>query len=395
MTPYSNSNGQYSYIYAKLISEGASPQQMSSKLWWTSKLEKKYLDEAGNYSPVNQYHFNAAKLNDFLTDFAKQKGINIIEDEIKDVLVNSENNISELIGEQRNYKSDFYIDCTGFKKLLISKLGAKWKSHGEYLKMKSTITFSTETVHNFDMWTVAKAMDYGWMFTIPTWGRTGNGYIFDSDYIDKDKAKEEVEKLLGKEIEVNKHFNFDPGALDKSWINNCVAIGLSSSFIEPLEATSIGTSIQQAIILVNKIINYNQKAIDMYNKSIDSIIENIRDYIALHYITKKTNSQFWKDIQHIKLPDSLQANLELWRYKLPVREDFKFASEHTLFKEVNYIMAMHGLGLFDKNSIRKEYGMNPANLRLQADAFMAKHEDELSKAVSVTHRQVIERFRLL
>jgi tryptophan halogenase len=88
-------------------------------------------------------------------------------------------------------------------------------------------------------------MDYGWMFRIPVWGRHGNGYIYDSDYIDEHQAKLEAEKYLGYEVEVAKKIDFDPGALDKVWINNCVAIGLSASFVEPLEASSIGTSIQQ------------------------------------------------------------------------------------------------------------------------------------------------------
>jgi len=394
-SPYSDSTDQYNYMYAKLIGQGAKPKQMSSKIWWDSKVEAKWLHEAGKSSPVNQYHFNSLMLNTFLEKFAIQKGINIIDDEINEVLIDSKNNITGLIGVKKKYKSDFYIDCTGFKRLLISKLGAKWKSHKQYLKMKAAITFTTETPNIINTWTTAKAMDYGWMFSIPTYGRVGNGYIYDSDYISNDKAKKEIEKTLNQEVKINKEIKFDPGALDQCWINNCVAIGLCSSFIEPLEASSIGTSIQQVFLLANRLINYNEQTIAVYNKSVDSIIENIRDFVVLHYLTKKENTQFWKDVQNIKLPDSLQNKLDLWRFKLPIKEDFAFASEYTLFKPAHFILVMHGLNLFNKDSIRKEYEMNASLISFYNDWMLSKHNEIMTNTVAVPHRQIIEKIRSL
>ena len=116
-------------------------------------------------------------------------------------------------------------------------------------------------MHNYNPYTTATAMKAGWMFSIPVWGRTGNGYIFDSDVITKEQAHKEVEQKLQKEVEVKKQINFDPGYLKKSWIKNCFAVGLSANFVEPLEASSIGTSIQQAYLLSHYIINYNQNTI--------------------------------------------------------------------------------------------------------------------------------------
>jgi tryptophan halogenase len=103
-------------------------------------------------------------------------------------------------------------------------LGAKWQSYKKFLKMKEAIIFPTEDKENYNVYTTAKAMDNGWMFQIPTYERQGNGYIFDSDYINAEQAKEEVEKLLNTKIEVTKNIKFDPGALDKTWIKNCVAV---------------------------------------------------------------------------------------------------------------------------------------------------------------------------
>ena len=199
-------NGLYPTVYGKLLSDGSPNHTFNPSLTWKNKVYANHLDPDSD-APFNQYHFNTNKLNDFLTKIAEIRGINVIDDEILDIELNELGEIGKLVGELNTYSSDFYIDCTGFKKLLISKLGATWKSHAKYLKMKSAIVFPTEEKEEYNMWTTAQAMDYGWMFNIPVWGRCGNGYIFDSDYITADQAKLEVEKFLGKEITIGKHIN--------------------------------------------------------------------------------------------------------------------------------------------------------------------------------------------
>jgi len=306
-------------------------------------------------------------LHDFLIKTAKAAGIGVFEDDISSVNLDEEGNISTLTGGKKEYSYDFYIDSTGFKKLLIGKLGAKWQSYGKYLKMKSAITFQTSDTDEYDMWTVARAMDYGWLFRIPVWGRHGNGYIFDSDYISTEKAKAEVEKLYGGEITIGKEFKFDPGCVDRAWIKNCCAIGLSSSFVEPLEASSIGTSIQQAFLLMHKIAAYDEHVINSYNKSFTSIMDNIRDFVVLQYVTNKTNTQFWKDVAQLELPDSLQTNLDMWRNKLPIGEDFSMISDYALFTQDNFTVVMDGLNLFNRDSIRLEYERTYSHVKKEAE----------------------------
>jgi len=346
-------NGQYPTVYGKLISSRAPIRTLNPSLSWENKVYARHLDSNAG-SPYNQYHFNTNKLNDFLTKVAELRGIDIIDDEILDAELNGTGEIGKLVGEQNSYVSDFYIDCTGFKKLLISKLGATWQSHSKYLKMKSAIVFPTEEKEEYNMWTTAQAMDYGWMFNIPVWGRNGNGYIFDSDYITADQARTEVEKFLGHEITVGKHINFDPGHLDRVWIKNCCAIGLSANFIEPLEATSIGTSIQQAFLLMHRLPNYNEETIENYNKDTHDIMINIRDFVILHYITDKNNTQFWKDIAKIELPESLKENLKRWRINLPIADDFNKQTSYVLFRDAHYLQVLAGLNLFDVESIKNE-----------------------------------------
>jgi tryptophan halogenase len=384
--PFNKKFAQYSYVYGRQISKSLS--YLVNDIPKNNKLSKYFINRQDEL-PWNQFHFNTHKLNEFLIKRARMMGINVIDDEIEDVLLNQEGDIETLKGKAGNYTYDFFVDATGFKRPLMNKLGAKWVSYSKYLKMKSAIVFPTPDEDNYNIWTLARAMDYGWLFRIPTWGRYGNGYIYDSDYITAEQAKEEVEKYFGREITVGKQINFDPGALDRVWIKNCCAVGLSASFVEPLEASSIGTSIQQAFILMHKLSNYDDAVVQSYNKSINDIMENIRDFVILHYQTKKNNTQFWIDCANAEIPDSLASKLKLWRNKLPIAEDFSGMSDYILFNVANYIMVMEGLDLFNRDAIKKEYESNPDYIKQDAKLTIDRELQIDSSVDTVTHKEMI------
>jgi tryptophan halogenase len=350
--PFNNKIGQYPYVYSRQISNNSN--RVNSQLLWDNKLSEHFLNSR-QVAPFNQYHFDTHKLNDFLIKFANKSGINTIVDDIKDVVFKETGEIDYVVGDIKTYNYDFYIDSTGFKRLLIGKMGAHWVSFSEFLKMKSAVVFQTPTNEEYDLWTLAKAMDYGWRFQLTTQDHIGNGYVFDSDYVSLDKIKEELDKEMGFDVNIAKTFSFDPGHLDTPWVKNCVAIGLSGSFVEPLEATSIGTTIQQTYLLMHKLLNYSEKDIKTYNNSFTSIMNNLRDFIFLHYITKKETTDFWKDVRGITPPNSLLNSLELWKNKLPIKEDFSNQSQYCLFWDDNFTVVMHGLGLFNIDSIKAEY----------------------------------------
>jgi len=337
--------------YLKLITEKVEQKKLNNPLLWENKVDSSFINKK-NRLPTNQYHFNTFKLNEFLNKKSIERKINIIEDEIKYVLLDEKRFITKIIGEKKEYTSDLYIDCTGLKRLLISKLGAKWQSYSKYLKMNEAIAFPTKDTEEYNMFTISKAMKCGWLWRIPTFGRWGNGYVFNSNYINANQAKKEAEEYIGHEVEIFKNIKFDAGALDKVWINNCVAIGLSANFVEPLEATSIGTSIQQAFLLMHNLPNYNQSIINYYNNQVNCIMNNIRDFIVLHYITKRKDSNFWKDINKNEIPDSLKENLSKWQCRLPIREDF-LQSNYLLFYECNWINVLYGLNLLNIDNFKK------------------------------------------
>jgi len=350
--------GQYHSGYGYFIKDNVPPLRLGQKYYVENNLPKAEVRNflLQNTSPANQYHFNTVKLNEFLSQLCLERGINIINDEVKDVVINEEG-IDKLIGERYEHNYDFYVDSTGFQKLLISKLGAKWQSYSQYLKMNEAIAFQTKDTDNYNSWTLAKAMSAGWMWRIPVWERWGNGYVFDNNYINAEQAKKEVEDYLGYEITIGKNVTFNPGCLDNVWIKNCVAIGLSANFVEPLEASSIGTSIQQAFLLVHYLPNYKKtKGIEIYNKKINHIMHNIRDFIILHYLNEKNDTPFWSELDRTNIPDSLKEKLEVWKHRLPISEDFE-NSNYYLFTAAHHLLVLYGNNHFDVGSIRQEYDM--------------------------------------
>tara|TARA_B110000037_G_scaffold13975_1_gene14705 strand:+ start:1684 stop:3171 length:1488 start_codon:yes stop_codon:yes gene_type:complete len=385
---------QYPFVFANMIKDDVHSDQMSNKGFWENKINNWYIEN--NQVPVAQFHFDTFKLNEYLTSHAGARGINIIDDEITKVNHDDEGNISTIESDTATYDYDFYIDCTGMRRVLMSTLGAKWESHKEYLHTNSAIVFQTPDTDNYNMWSLAKGMKHGWMFRTPTYGRWGNGYIFDSEYLTPEGAKAEVEEVLGHEITIGKHIKFDPGALDNAWIKNCCAIGLSSSFIEPLEASSIGSSIQQMFMLVHNLHNYNDDTVDRYNRSFKSLIENIRDFIVLHFVCPRVDTEFWRKVADTPLPKSLQTKLDIWRHRMPTHIDFDDDTNFILFKSLHFVMVLHGLKLFDIDSIGEEYATLHESFKQKADEVREhlnneSHEDH----TFLTHKEFLTMVRKL
>ena len=382
---------RFSHVYSKLLSEGS--DHLTTSFFWRNKISSWFSEKVYPNPPVNQYHFNSLKLIEFLKNKSISTGIGVFEDTVSEVSVDQSGNIEYVQGIKKKYYYDFFIDCTGFKRILISKLGAKWISHSKYLKTNSAIVFQTPDTEDYNLWSYSRAMEYGWMFRLPTWGRHGNGYIYSNEYITSDQAKKEIEDYLGYEINVGKELSFDPGALDVAWINNCVAIGLSSNFVEPLEASSIGTTIQQSFLLANRIINYDQSVIKKYNWSFNSIITNIRDFIVLHYIVKKENTKFWKDLKNLELPETLKDRLDLWKYKLPIPEDFAHESNYVLFRDSNFISVLGGLKFYSQEFLKKEFDSLALDIQKDAELLIKERDDIDNSTGLIGHKELLLKIR--
>jgi tryptophan halogenase len=226
------------------------------------------------------------------------------------------------------------------------------------------------------------------MWRIPTKGRWGNGYVFNNKYINAEQAKKECEKYLGYKVKIAKNIKFEAGALEKAWLGNCVAIGLCSSFIEPLEASSIGTSIQQSFLLIHLLINYKQSDIDLYNEKFKYIVENTRDFVLLHYKVNKKTSKFWKNLK-LNLPKTLSNNLKKWNHRLPIQEDF--IGNYQLFNAANFTIILKELNLINKKLIKKEYETLSDNYKKYINNYMKERVEGkfLSKNL-ISHKKYLK-----
>jgi len=304
----------------------------------------------------SQYHFNALKLNDFLQKVCKRHNIDIVETTIKDITFKSNNDIDQLIGEDdKKYSADFFIDSSGFKRFIISKLGAKWISYKKYLPMNHALAFPTSDVTNLRSTTLYRAMSSGWNWQIATQTRMGNGYTFCDEFISSTDAYDELQSIYSEEVKIFKDIKFEAGRLDNLWINNCLAVGLSGSFVEPLQASSIGNTILQAFAFVRILPAWqaDRKISQKYNSQFEDSFNNIVDFIQLHYFTKRSDSKFWQELNSIMIKtDFNQEHIEVWKKSLP--QKIFFNNPYCMFPAEEFTSIMAGLGMFDKEYIAEQ-----------------------------------------
>lgn len=339
-------------LYNKLIADG---KTLTESIAPQSLIED-CVPAVNPHTSVNQYHFDTFALNEYLHALCVQTNINIMEGEVLDVQLSDSGDINSLrLDNDRTVFSDLWIDASGMSRLLMTKLNqSKWFSVSKYLQMNAAIAFPTPSddsgkIHPY---TIAKATQNGWMWEIPTQDRRGNGYVYCSDFMSEDEAVEEAARVKNASIDNYRAFRFDPGYLDKMWVKNCIAVGLASSFFEPIEATSIGSTIQQAKAIVENLSGYevgSDKIQTWYNSRMDGMIQNIVSMIALHYISDREDSPMWKNQQTKPIPEYLQNLLDLWKTRPPLNNDIPF-SGYEMFMVPHFYHVVQGQKLFNKNA---------------------------------------------
>jgi tryptophan halogenase len=238
------------------------------------------------------YHFDGHEVGKTLKDYLLKVDpkITCTVDTINHASVDDHGNILNLTGELNNYNADLYIDCTGFRRLLNDYIKEDWISYKDYLAVDTAIPFLLDAK---DMkYTVAQAMDNGWMWQIPKKDKLGCGYNFSSKFCTEEDAIREVEEFLGQKINPIKVIKYNVGSLKNVYSKNVMFLGLSANFLEPLEATSIHTTIEQ-LYRFAEVIEGN-KTREQFNDEISELMEDMRDFIALHYRVQRDDTAFWK-----------------------------------------------------------------------------------------------------
>lgn len=307
------------------------------------------------------YHFDQALAGRWLK--SKAKGVRLLDDQLLHVErdpVNGDVTGLKLEGGAQ-VKADFFIDCTGFRRVLISQMGARWEGYGDVLPVNRAIPFWLDIPEEEEIapCTIAWAQGAGWMWKIPTQGRYGCGYVFSDVHISADDAKVEIERTLGQKIDVRTDIRIDAGRLDRQWIGNCVALGLSASFLEPLEATSIHGTIVQLLLLASVLARPDDRARKAFNMACTRQVDDFRDFIRLHYVSERRDTAFWRDVAS-SLPLELDARLKSWRRKLPGPEDFApFPMGLPHIDHSLYVPVLDGLDLLDRSLARKWLSRRP------------------------------------
>ena len=252
------------------------------------------------------FHFDAHKIGQYFKKVLGEK-VTVIDSVINRVGTNLYGHIDRVyLDDGRAIGGDFFIDCTGFKRTLMNELKIGWKPYNMNLPVDRAMPFILPYKENVEVEpvTVAHALSAGWMWQIPTAARLGCGYVFQSSCLTADQAQEEVEKTLGCKIDPIRIIEFNSGRGQALWQGNCLALGLSAAFAEPLEATSIHTTIIQ---LLNFTFEYLTEDFDstvtdtnikLYNEKMTKMYDDILDFLVIHYQGGRTDSEFWQWISN-------------------------------------------------------------------------------------------------
>jgi tryptophan 7-halogenase len=327
-------------------------------------------------SQTNQFHFDTFLLNDFLKEECRRAGVVFTDGIVVDLERDATSgDIVGLIleGHEKSLETDFVVDASGFRRDIIRRLGnPRWLSYEDYLPTNSAVVFQTpeDTESGIKPYTLAKAMKAGWMWEIPTQTRRGNGYVFSSNHISESEAIQEASESSGFEVsDTARVINFDPGRLDITWLHNCVAVGLASNFVEPLEATSIAASINQARLLTSYIPAYSHNAEIVrseYNRIFDSMMDNLLAMIAMHYVSDRDDTPMWSEQQSGPKPELLSHLIDIMKFRGLEDHDIPNTG-FELFRSFHFWHVAQGQGLINKEACQRNLDMRGTSAYLRRE----------------------------
>ncbi|HEX5787563.1 MAG TPA: tryptophan halogenase family protein [Woeseiaceae bacterium] len=290
------------------------------------------------------YHFDASLYAQYLRAYAEQRGVTRTEGTVKQVSLHPETGFVESVtlGSGEVVAGDLYIDCSGFRGLLIEEaLGTGYHDFTHWLPCDRALAVPCEKVGPPVPYTRSTARPAGWQWRIPLQHRTGNGYVYSSAHLsDEEAAATLLSHLDGKALAEPKLLRFTTGRRKLCWNRNVVALGLASGFLEPLESTSIHL-IQSGISKLLELFpreGYDAVLVDRYNARLAFEFDRVRDFIILHYhATERDDTAFWRYCRDMSIPPELEANIDLFRDS---GRFFRNADE--LFDAISWIQVMLG-----------------------------------------------------
>jgi tryptophan 7-halogenase len=347
-------------------------------------------------SPLSQvayaYHFDAGLYAQFLRRYAEARGVKRIEGEVIDVRLRGEDGHIESVTLKsgQSVSGDLFVDCSGFRGLLIEQaLHTGYDDWRQWLPCDRAVAVPSEKTSPATPYTRSTARSAGWQWRIPLQHRTGNGYVYSSPYLSDDEATATLlANLDGRTLAEPRLLRFTTGRRRQMWNRNCVALGLASGFLEPLESTSIYL-IQSGIARLIQMLpdrHMSPTLRDKYNAEAAFEIERIRDFLILHYhATQRRDGELWKYCGAMSIPGELRAKIELFRES---GRFFRDADE--MFALTSWVQVMIGQGIVP-------VGYHPL-VDAVSDAELVKFADSVRSVIAScvgampTHEQFIDRY---
>jgi len=291
-------------------------------------------------------HLDAKLAASYFRAYAEARGVKRTEGMVTDVIKNQRGFIEKiLLKNGQHINGQFFIDCTGFRALLIEKtLGVGYHDWSNYLPCDRAIAVQTENKGETVPFTRATAQKHGWTWRIPLQHRTGNGYVYSSKFCSDEEAKATLLSMLdGEMLNEPRVIPFVTGVRHDVWKNNCLAIGLASGFIEPLESTAIHLIVRGMDYFLRFFPDQECEPalIKEYNRRMTADYEEIRDFIVLHYCTtEREDTPFWRWCKNMELPQSLKERIDLFRAHGALREGVD-----ELFRDDSWYSVFEGMGI--------------------------------------------------
>ena len=337
------------------------------------------------------YHFNSGLLGQFLQEWAAKKGVRYRQATVTDVVLDDQGYIDYLkTDSEETIKADFYVDSSGFRsRLLREALGVPFDSCEDVLYNDSAVVFATEPDDNPEPQTISTAMKYGWAWKIPLTSRFGNGYVYSSKYVDDDDAEMELRQHLGLvDADVDaRRLKFPVGRVREHWVKNCLAVGLSQGFIEPLEATALDM-VQETVFRFVEAANngdMTDRYRDEFNAYVSRRFDAVRDYIVCHFrINTRSDTDYWRDAgSNEKISQSLREILTAWLQGKNITDELERQNLDAYFPSMSWNCLLAGKGIYPTqdqvrpgNELANKYNLKNIEKYLKGCAlnFQSHHE---------------------
>lgn len=348
------------------------------------------------------YHIDNSLVGKYLRK--RSADVEVIDGVVASVDKNADSGAIEtlVLEDGRRVDGDFFVDCSGFRRLLIDReLDGGWIDYSTELPVNRAMPFFLPHAEDQDIgpYTVAWARDAGWMWQIPTQLRLGCGYVYSDEFVSPEQAQAEIEGVLGQKIEPRADIRFKVGRVARPWVANCLATGLAAGFLEPLEATSIHSTLVQLMLFAQDYLRapfrFRDGAVDEYNRRIGQQFDDYRTFLNLHYRGERTDTDFWRHVQADCMHETTQQRLASWVNRSPHPGDFPpFLSGLPHAETQLYVPVLDGLALLDAGVARRELAAEPG-LRKKAqqvtNAITKEHARVAKQAIG--HRAYLESLR--